>query len=210
MNLGSTAQKQPMNHIVVGVDFDDTGDVAMDQAARTAMLDPSAILHVCHVVTKVSDAMEREAKTSLMDEREKRLKDFVMFKLGGECSALCPRVHVHIGLGDVVDELCQLAVDYQAERIIVGTRARKGLSRITLGSVAKKLVEQAPCAVLVARPFDYEGRPRSPHLEPMRPGGAPTEAPRAPQGRYGYRRDIPLHYHHSSVVPMAIAPERIY
>jgi nucleotide-binding universal stress UspA family protein len=198
-----------MHHVVVGIDFDETGDVAMDQAARMALMDPSAILHVCHVVTDVDKAMEREARDSFLDDRERRLKDVVLFKLGGECSALCSRVTIHLGLGDVAEELRQLAVDVEAERIIVGTHARKGLSRVVLGSVAKELLEDAPCSVLIARPFDYEGRPRSPNIEPPRSVRGPTNL-QAPRGSYSYRRDIPLHVHDSNVVPTAIAPERIY
>jgi nucleotide-binding universal stress UspA family protein len=35
--------------------------------------------------------------------------------------------------------------------IVVGTHGRHGLSRIVLGSTAARVIEHAPCSVLVAR-----------------------------------------------------------
>lgn len=41
-----------------------------------------------------------------------------------------------------------------AELVVVGTRGRTGLSRLTLGSVAERIVQHAPCSVLAVRQHD--------------------------------------------------------
>jgi nucleotide-binding universal stress UspA family protein len=204
-----------LHHVVVGVDLspDETTDMAMDQAVRAAMMDPGIVLHVCHVVTDVDEAMKREkdGSPSLLDERERQLRELVLFKLGGGSSELVSRVHLHLGVGKVVDELIQVAVDLEAERIIVGTRSKKGIGRI-LGSTAKALTDAAPCPVMVARPFDYETRPKSPSIEPPLPNAARSAGPS--DGRqgvsYSYRRTFPLHTHDSNVVPTTIKPEHVF
>ena len=56
----------------------------------------------------------------------------------------------------VVDGPAALAIvkaarDLPAELVVVGTRGRTGLSRLTLGSVAEAVLSSAPCSVLVVR-----------------------------------------------------------
>ena len=38
-----------------------------------------------------------------------------------------------------------------AELIVVGTHGRTGLARLTLGSTAERVIDTAPCSVLVVR-----------------------------------------------------------
>jgi nucleotide-binding universal stress UspA family protein len=48
-------------------------------------------------------------------------------------------------------EIVQAARELPAELVVVGTRGRTGLSRLTLGSVAEAVLSSAPCSVLVVR-----------------------------------------------------------
>jgi nucleotide-binding universal stress UspA family protein len=43
------------------------------------------------------------------------------------------------------------ATAMDAELVVVGTRGETGLARVLLGSVAEKVVRNAPCSVLVVR-----------------------------------------------------------
>lgn len=52
---------------------------------------------------------------------------------------------------DVLEETMRLAESLPAELIVVGTHGRTGLSRVVLGSRAAKVIESAPCSVLVTR-----------------------------------------------------------
>jgi nucleotide-binding universal stress UspA family protein len=49
------------------------------------------------------------------------------------------------------DALCRIASERNVDLIVVGTHSRTGMSRMFLGSVAEKVVREAPCPVLIAR-----------------------------------------------------------
>jgi nucleotide-binding universal stress UspA family protein len=52
---------------------------------------------------------------------------------------------------DALRETLELAESLPAALIVVGTHGRSGLSRVVLGSMTARLIEHAPCSVLVAR-----------------------------------------------------------
>lgn len=53
--------------------------------------------------------------------------------------------------GDPATEILNYAESLPAELLVVGTRGRTGLTRVLLGSVAERLVRDAPCSVLAVR-----------------------------------------------------------
>jgi hypothetical protein len=60
-------------------------------------------------------------------------------------------VVTHIRVGPAADEIAQLCADLEADLLVVGTHGRRGVSRMTLGSVAEGVVRLAPCPVFVVR-----------------------------------------------------------
>jgi nucleotide-binding universal stress UspA family protein len=67
---------------------------------------------------------------------------------------------VHMGVageiavteGPPSDAIVRLAAERGADLVVIGTSGRRGIDRFLLGSVAVKVVRDAPCSVLVARP----------------------------------------------------------
>ena len=53
--------------------------------------------------------------------------------------------------GDPVDAVVRYATDNAIDLIVIATHGRTGLSHVLLGSVAEKIVREAPCPVLVLR-----------------------------------------------------------
>jgi nucleotide-binding universal stress UspA family protein len=53
--------------------------------------------------------------------------------------------------GDPADVLIERAADLDVEMIVMGSRGRRGLARLVLGSVAEKVIRNSHCSVLVAR-----------------------------------------------------------
>ena len=53
--------------------------------------------------------------------------------------------------GDPAHEIIRAATDWEADLIVMGTRGRTGLERLLLGSVARKVLQHAPCSVLIER-----------------------------------------------------------
>ena len=57
-----------------------------------------------------------------------------------------------IGYGNVWQELVKLAEETKADLIVIATHGRGGLRRVLWGSITTRIVEHAPCPVLVVRP----------------------------------------------------------
>lgn len=60
----------------------------------------------------------------------------------------------HAVIGDIVDEILDYAKKEQADLLIMGTRGKRGLQKVLLGSVAERVLKKAPCPVLVMKPYD--------------------------------------------------------
>ena len=55
-------------------------------------------------------------------------------------------------MGDPGVEVLQLAKRLRADLIVMATHGRKGLRHLVLGSVAERVVREAPCPVLTVKP----------------------------------------------------------
>lgn len=60
-------------------------------------------------------------------------------------------VDINIGIGDVAEQILQLAHDEGADLIVIGTHGRTGLAHLLVGSVAEKIVRSARVPVLSVR-----------------------------------------------------------
>ncbi len=81
--------------------------------------------------------------------------------------------------GEPASELLRHARERELDVLVVGTHGRRGLRRVVLGSVAERLVREAPCAVVVARRreervTDEVAEEADPHRPPR---GVEGEAP---------------------------------
>jgi nucleotide-binding universal stress UspA family protein len=56
-----------------------------------------------------------------------------------------------VRFGEAARELCELALEEEADFIFVGTHGRTGLAHLMIGSVAEHVVQKAPCSVIVVR-----------------------------------------------------------
>lgn len=53
--------------------------------------------------------------------------------------------------GDPVEEIVAFAKDEAVDLIVIATHGRTGLSHVLLGSVAERIIREAPCPVLTIR-----------------------------------------------------------
>jgi nucleotide-binding universal stress UspA family protein len=58
---------------------------------------------------------------------------------------------IEVRHGDPAHEIIRAATDWEADLIVMGTRGRTGLERLLLGGVARKVLQHAPCSVLIER-----------------------------------------------------------
>lgn len=64
-----------------------------------------------------------------------------------------PKIPVsHVLLeGDPASEIARYAADAGIDVIVIGTHGRTGVDRLVMGSVAEKVMREAPCSVLVVK-----------------------------------------------------------
>ncbi len=182
-----TEAPTPAQRLAVAVDFTPASEHALDAAIALAQRVPHTAIHVVHVLPIdpwiKADGLPRES--AAMEAASRKLRELVL-----EVGMRAPgrrwdqKVSFHVRLGDAVEAILQLAVDVDADLLIVGTHGRRGLERLLLGSVATRLVMEAHLPVFVARPKEFEGLPRSevPALPAAGMAGSqPPDAPRSDQ-----------------------------
>jgi len=148
--------------IVVGVDFSETSELAVQEAFLTAA-QRNAEVHLVNVVqtygAQVSYEMPVDASALTVltiTEARARLRRYADQALA-RFTAQNPEqtfksVVAHLRFDAIADEIAQLAADLEADLVVVGTHGRRGLSRLLLGSTAEATVRLAPCPVMVVRP----------------------------------------------------------
>ncbi|MCS6798337.1 MAG: universal stress protein [Myxococcota bacterium] len=161
--------------VVAADDLEETGMHALGAALDLVRHEPDAHLHVVHVVTDqeiaVTDAGTRLSRiehllATIPDRLWSRVRE-----AGARHPARPPvQVSCHVRLGVPSEQIVQVAVDYEADWIVVGTHGRRGIERVLLGSTAELVVRTAPAPVVVARPVHYEGLAKSERPEPPEPG----------------------------------------
>lgn len=147
--------------MVVGIETDETGDNALAHAIELAKRFGGE-LHICHSSKSNTDDPDKIA--ALLDATLEKLRTFLADAVVE--AGLVKQTTLHPGLGEPAKVLEQLAIDVEADLIIVGTHGRKGMRRLVQGSVANQLVLLAPCPVVVAIPKEFEGLQKSPSIEP--------------------------------------------
>jgi len=173
--MNTVASENAKRRIVVGVDFDEPGEHALLSGFQMAHDIEDAELHLVHVL-KVSgelhDAKKIDKLSEDIDAAHEQLEAYALKALGAKDKASDGHGSTvsHIRLGDPVKAIHQVAVDIDADFIVVGTHARRGVEKLLLGSVAEELIKVAHLPVIVAHPKDFAGIKRSDKAEAARPG----------------------------------------
>ncbi len=138
--------------LLVAVDFSELSKRSVEYAVRLARAPDRKIdlLHVAmhtlpahaqrHAPAEVLDQIKRnEEVTALRDLQE--MMDSVPDDIRGK---------ILLRRGPAADTICKAASEGY-ELLIVSTRGRTGLAHVLIGSVAERVVRQAPVPVLVVR-----------------------------------------------------------
>jgi nucleotide-binding universal stress UspA family protein len=164
--------------LLVGVDFSEASELAVQQAFLMAAERQNVEVHLVNVVqtygTQVTYEMPVDASALAVltiteaRSRFRRYADEALARFRAQHPNLgFTRVVAHLRFDAIADEIAQLAADLEADLVVVGTYGRRGLSRLLLGSTAEAVVRLAPCPVLVVRP---KAVPEStPRIEPPCP-----------------------------------------
>jgi universal stress protein A len=149
---------KPISKILVPIDFADSSGEIVDAAvtlARTfnARLDffhvwePPAMLPMQLLVVPNGDQPPMAATDVARSMASAKLDEL----RGLARTAGVGDVQCHVGVGSPAHDIVDLAQKGNFDLIVMGTHGRTGLHHMLLGSVAEKVVRQAPCPVLTVR-----------------------------------------------------------
>ena len=144
--------------VLVAVDFSETSRRAMAWAFDYGQRAPCDI-HLVHVI-------ERHLRLrDLVDTSADNLRaeiDEVEGAAQQELAAMAPEaddraqigaIHHHVAIGKPAEEIVRLAEQVGADMVVMGTHGLTGaVERLFVGSVAQKVVRQAPCTVVCVKP----------------------------------------------------------
>jgi nucleotide-binding universal stress UspA family protein len=161
--------------IVVGIDYSEMSDRALDQALETASLREGSEVHVLYVepdawlgAATATGLKPDNADAAVLkvQERAKQRVDKVAPHIR---KRQIRRVVAHYRRGSPAENIAQLAADLDADLVVVGSHGHRGLERLFLGSVAERVSRLARCPVWIVRPKDHSAEGRVPQIEPPCP-----------------------------------------
>jgi universal stress protein E len=150
--------------ILVGTDFSPTAKVAVDWAIELAR-QQGARVEIIHAVTVPPSVPEYVSPGALapgpfFDEEVRRAAQTRLDEEAASLRAKGIEVETWLSLGTPSMVISDRAAETSALAIVIGTRGLTGLRHVLLGSTAERLVQKAPCPVLVVHPEDL-GRHRA-------------------------------------------------
>jgi nucleotide-binding universal stress UspA family protein len=155
--------------VVVAVDASEAATLVVRAATQLASSISGSEIHLVHTLENFKPVAQDEipnpwSGTAILERGREHLQN-----LGRVASEKFQgRVVGHLASGEPWREVVQMAENFSADLIVVGTQNLKGLKRIALGSVSEHVVRNAKCPVLVVRKTDYQTRD-VPEIEPACP-----------------------------------------
>lgn len=157
--------------IVVGTDYSELSNLAVERAFELAAEKPGGEVHLLNVVQPVANPYTVLGGPSLADLQQSLIQYSTerldVFQTKHPSHGASFKIVCHVRQDGAAHELAQLASDLEADIVVVGTHGRRGAERLFLGSVAEAIVRLAPCPVLVVRPKSLP--PPAPRIEPACP-----------------------------------------
>lgn len=201
--------------IVVGVDYTPAGDAALAEAIGLAAARTPASLHVVHALHSpltVKSAGGIRKLDAVLEKGAVKLKSY-LDKARDLASLEGRELIAHVRLSSADEAIVQLAVDVDADLVVVGTTPRKGVAKLVHSSVSSKVLKHAECPVFLVRKKNHAGMAKTPRIEPA---CSKCQAVRSMSGgstwwceRHALHTKVPLHvygYHREGSLRSAVPP----
>ena len=92
-----------------------------------------------------------EVETEAVIENSKKHYHHLLQSLHAASAKENVVIHFEVAVGHPAEQIIRHAEEWKADLVVVGHRGGTFLDRWLIGSVAKHVINHAPCAVLVAR-----------------------------------------------------------
>lgn len=142
--------------MIVPVDFSTPSLRALSWAFDHAKQHPS-IVHIIHVVERTVRLSElistdiESLRVELEDVKHAVADQLATVAPDAETRAQIGEVSTHVFVGRPAEEITHFAEQLHADLIVMGTHGHTGMKRILLGSVAERVVREAPCTVVCVK-----------------------------------------------------------
>lgn len=139
------------SRILVPIDFSQASEVALRRAAQLAA-GFGGTLELLHVIEAVRFIQELNSVpsngdlTALEKAARRKLSEMARAAVIGS-----QPVFPHLAIGKPFERIVEFARTHNVDLIIMPTHGRSGLAHTLLGSTAERVVQHAPCPVLVWR-----------------------------------------------------------
>jgi nucleotide-binding universal stress UspA family protein len=151
--------RNDQSQVVVGFDFTQSARFALERAVALASRAPFHVLHFGCIVDPhagVSTLPTKHVDLAYTDRVRDELAAMVKLELRAAEATARIHFHVHVRIArNPAKELLALAQEVGADMIIIGCKGLTGLERVVLGSTSERIVREAGCAVVIARPKEY-------------------------------------------------------
>lgn len=146
-----------LTRLLVPLDFSPASQKALDYALALAGRCGSASLHLMHVVEPRPECFGGEmGPVWLPDEDLAASCEHQLAALAQQSALPGVPISSAVHLGRPAAGIIAVAKESQADLVVIATHGRTGLKHLLLGSVAERVVREAPCPVLVVREREHE------------------------------------------------------
>jgi nucleotide-binding universal stress UspA family protein len=150
------AAAKPVRHVLLATDFSEDARLAREAALRVFRLGEGSRIHLLHVFHLPPEyQVDRAEGLSAMSRsfRDRATAGLVR-ELDGVALELGARgwtVETEVAEGYPPEVIVSRAAELGVDLVAMGTHGRSPLGRVFLGSVARRVVQHAPCPVLTVR-----------------------------------------------------------
>jgi nucleotide-binding universal stress UspA family protein len=161
LTVGSEAEvARPARRVLVPTDFSEFAREAVAVGAEAAAA-YGAELHVLHVARPsvmppvVPSSYAGEPASAPVTEHSPDIERSreALARMAQDAAAAGVPTHAEVRVGDPVPTILDYAGEAEAGLLVLASHGRTGLRRLLLGSVAERVVREAPCPTLVVKAF---------------------------------------------------------
>lgn len=138
--------------VMVAIGEDASSPMALQEALHIALAD-GAQLCIVHAITEENGVGGSDSSDPGKQEGQQlldRATSGVSARLTVEARLL--KAEGEYGVNGIAAAVAEVITEWGADLLVVGTKGRRGLERLVIGSVAEKLVDTVEISILLVRP----------------------------------------------------------
>lgn len=138
-------------HILVAVDGSKNANRAFSEAVDIAKRN-QATLYLVAVINEEELKTSSFAYSKVFNEEKKRIEIDTLKRIQEAEERGVPEIQAIVEAGEPAEIICTMVPNsYPIDLIIVGATGKGSMTRKTIGSTTQKIMDQAPCSVLIIK-----------------------------------------------------------